>query len=195
MLSDGRNPEWAYQSHDRLRLEITQTTRALAEARAGLAKARVAAEAARKAFALISASPVVAPPGSLVWSTMVGAGAAVNVGTPVAEWIDCSVMLVDVPAYDAEIGLLHPGMAADVLIEGEQELRHGTVRLTRGAASTLDATDLAAIAKGRDPGLGQVIVSLKPSPKDVDNCAIGAAAWVDFPQINVIDLLRARLRL
>ncbi len=195
LLNDGRNPEWAYQSHDRLRLEVTQTTRALAAAKAGLAKARVSAEAARKAFALISASPVVAPPRSLVWSTMAGTGAAVNIGTPVAEWIDCSVMLVDVPAYDAEIGLLHPEMAADVLIEGEQELRHGTVLLIRGAASTLGATDLAATAKGRDPGLGQVIVNLKPTPKDVEKCAIGAAAWVGFPQINLIDLLRARLRL
>ena len=195
LLSDGRNPEWAYQSDDRLRLEVTQTARALAEAKAGLAKARVSAEAAREAFALISASPVVAPPGSLVWSTIAGTGAAVNIGTPVARWIDCSVMLVDVPAYDAEIGLLHPGMAADVLIEGEQALRHGTVLLTRGGASTLGATDLAATAKGRKPGLGQVIVSLKPTAKDVQKCAVGAAAWVDFPEITVIDLLRARLRL
>ncbi len=195
LLTDGRNPEWAYQSHDRLRLEAAQAARELAGAEAELAKARISERAARGAFALISSSPIVAPPGSLVWSTIAGAGAAVDVGTPVAEWIDCSVMLVDVPAHDVEIGLLQPGMPANVLIEGETKLRNGTVLLTRGAASILDDTDLAATAKGRAPGLGQVIVRLEPTPKDVETCAIGAAAWVDFPQIDLIDLLRARLRL
>ncbi|HSA79240.1 MAG TPA: hypothetical protein VLE23_00375 [Geminicoccaceae bacterium] len=195
LVTDGRNPEWAYQSRDQLRLEIAQTTRALADAEAELAKARISADAAREAFELISVSPVVAPPGSLVWSTIAGAGAAVDMGTPVAEWIDCRVMLVDVPAYDVEIGLLHPGMPADVVIEGETTLRQGTVLLTRGAASTLGDADLAATAKGRDAGLGQVIVSLEPTPEDVESCAIGTAAWVDFPEVDLIDLLRARLRL
>ena len=64
-----------------------------------------------------------------------------------------------------------------------------------GALSGVRADDLAAIAKGRHPGLGQVIVRVAPTPQDVETCAIGAAAWVDFPQINAIDLLRARLRL
>ena len=196
LLGDGRNPEWAYQSPRSAapRGHADDPGPGRRQGRAGqgadLGRGRPA-----EALALISASPVVAPPGSLVWSTIAGTGAAVNIGTPVAQWIDCSVMLVDVPAYDAEIGLLHPGMAADVVIEGEQAQRHGTVLLTRGGASTLGATDLAAIAKGRDPGLGQVIVSLKLSAKDVQKCAIGAAAWVDFPEIDVIDLLRARLRL
>jgi CRP-like cAMP-binding protein len=195
LLSDGRNRNGPIRATIGCASRSRRRNVRWPRPRPGLVKARVSAETARKAFALIRASPVVAPPGSLVWSTIAGTGAAVNIGTPVAQWIDCSVMLVDVPAYDAEIGLLHPGMAADVVIEGEQALRHGTVLLTRGGASTLGDTDLAATAKGRKPGLGQVIVSLKPSPKDVDKCPIGAAAWVDFPQIDVIDLLRARLRL
>jgi hypothetical protein len=52
-----------------------------------------------------------------------------------------------------------------------------------------------ATAKGRDAGLGQVIVSLQPTPEDVRKCAIGSAAWADFPDIDLIDILRARLRL
>jgi hypothetical protein len=33
------------------------------------------------------------------------------------------------------------------------------------------------------------------TPEDAENCPIGAAAWVDFPEIDCIDELRARLRL
>jgi hypothetical protein len=40
-----------------------------------------------------------------------------------------------------------------------------------------------------------VIVSLQPTPEDVRKCAIGSAAWADFPDIDLIDILRARLRL
>jgi biotin carboxyl carrier protein len=195
LVADGRNPEWAFQSEDRVLLELAQATRALADAQAVLAEARIAAAAARQAFELISASPIVAPLGSLVWSVLAGAGAAVNVGTPVAEWIDCDVMLVDVPAADVEVGLLRNGMPADVVLEGEREVRKGSVLLTRGAASILGSADLAAVAKGHGDGGGQVIVRLEPTPEDVENCPIGVAAWVDFPEVDFIDELRARLRL
>ena len=176
-------------------LELAQATRALADAQAVLAEARIAAAATREAFELISASPIVAPPGSLVWSVLAGAGAAVDVGTPVAEWIDCDVILVDVPASDVEVGLLRKGMPADVVLEGETQVRKGSVLLTRGAASILGSADLAAVAKGHGDGLGQVILRLEPTAEDAENCPIGVAAWVDFPEIDFIDELRARLRL
>lgn len=195
LLADGRDPGWAHQSHDRLRLEISEAARALAEAQAEAIEARADVEAARQAFALMSTSPIEAPPGSLVWSTTAGAGAAVEAGTPVAKWIDCRLMLVDVPAHDTVVGLLAPGRPADVLIEGRSELRQGRVLLTRGAASTLGEADLAATAKGRSAGTGQVLVELERAPEDVERCAIGIAAWVDFPDLGLFDLLRARLRL
>jgi multidrug resistance efflux pump len=195
LQSDGRNPEWAFQSEDRVLLEIAQATRALADAEADLAEARVAAAAARQAFELISASPITAPPGSLVWSVLAGAGAAVDAGAPVAEWIDCDVILVDVPVSDVEVGLLRKGMSADVVLEGETQVRKGTVLLTRGAASVLGRADLAALAKGRGDGRGQAILSLEPTPAYAKDCPIGVAAWVDFPAIDVIDELRTRLRL
>ena len=156
---------------------------------------RLAAAAARQAFELISESPILAPPGSLVWSVLAGAGAAVEVGTPVAEWIDCDVILVDVPVSDVEVALLRKGMPADVVLEGETEVRKGTVVLTRGAASILGSADLAALAKGGGAGRGQAILSLEHAAQDAEDCPIGVAAWVDFPEITVIDELRARLRL
>lgn len=195
LASDGRNPEWAFQSEDWVVLELAQAARALADARAALAEARIAAATAREAFELISASPIVAPPGSLVWSVLAGAGTAVEAGTPVAEWIDCDVILVDVPASDVEVGLLRHGMLADVVLEGETQVRQGNVLLTRGAASILGNGDLAAVAKGHGDGLGQVILRLEDIPEDAKHCPIGVAAWVDFPEIDWIDEVRARLRL
>jgi hypothetical protein len=77
------------------------------------------------------------------------------------------------------------------VLESETQVRKGSVLLTRGAASILGIADLAAIAKGHGAGLGQAILSLEPTPEDVQECPIGIAAWVDFPEIDVIDLLRA----
>ena len=112
-----------------------------------------------------------------------------------AEWIDCDVILVDVPVSDLEVGLLRKGMVADVVLEGEAQVRRGSVLLTRGAASVLGSADLAAVAKGHGDGVGQVIVSLEPTPEDTADCPIGVAAWVDFPVVDCVDELRGRLRL
>ena len=81
------------------------------------------------------------------------------------------------------------------MLEGERATRHGTVLLLRGAAATIGSVDIAAVAKGRRPGIGQALVQLRPEPADVEACPIGHAAYVDFPEVGLIDLIRARLRL
>lgn len=192
---DQGNPDWAFDSNDQLQLEIARITSALADAKAVLAKARVAAVAARDVYQRGSASAVVAPPGSVIWSVVAGEGATMEIGTPVIEWIDCDVILVDVPVNDVEIGLLHAGMPADIVIEGESETRKATILQSRGAAAALGGDDLAALAKGRKAGIGQVILRFESRPGDRQRCPVGQAAWVDFPEIDVIDLMRARLRL
>ena len=118
-----------------------------------------------------------------------------NIGSPIAEWLDCSVMLVDVPVSDIEVALLRPEMAAEVVLEGEQQPRQATILLTRGSAGTLGSDDLAALAKGRSAAKGQVLLRLEPTPEDIATCPIGLSAFVDFPEIDVTDMLRARLRL
>jgi len=40
-----------------------------------------------------------------------------------------------------------------------------------------------------------VLVKLEPSAADIEACPLGAAAYVDFPAIGILDVLRARLRL
>ena len=103
-------------------------------------------------------------------------------------------MLVDVPVSDVELALLQTDAPAKIVIEGDRQVRLGKVYLTRGAAATVGADDLAALAKGRHSGVGQVLVRFDPSPDDIEACPIGAAAYVDFPDIGMIDILRARLR-
>jgi hypothetical protein len=66
-------------------------------------------------------------------------GGVVQPGTLVASWINCGIMLVDVPMPDVELALLRTGAVANVVIERERQLRHGVVLLTRGAAATIGA--------------------------------------------------------
>jgi multidrug resistance efflux pump len=193
MTADGTDPDWDDRSRDELRRDIARGVAELAEAEATLANARHVAATDASALERTSAGAVTAPPGSLIWSVLVGAGTAVNIGSPIAEWLDCSVMLVDVPASDIEVALLRPGMEAEVVLEGEHQPRQGTILLSRGSAGTLD--DLAALAKGRSAGRGQVLLRLEPTPEDIATCPIGLSAFVEFPQIDPIDMLRARLRL
>ena len=195
VLADGADPDWAYRTAEALEVELVKTKGDLAAAEAELAEARVVAEAENELFEILNEGKVAAPPGSVIWSMIVGAGAAVDIGSPVAQWLDCGELLVDVPLSDVEVALLRTGTAADVVLEGETATRRGTVFLTRGAAATLGPTDLAAIAKGRGPGVGQALLTLERRPEDAAACPVGRAAFVDFPSLGLIDILRARLRL
>ena len=67
--------------------------------------------------------------------------------------------------------------------------------MTRGSSATLGRVDLAAIAKGREPGVAQVLLSLKAEASEFELCPVGRAAYVEFPGVGMIDVLRARLRL
>ena len=167
-----------------------------------LADAEVEAKSAEKILASVKSAyeaakfqPVKAPPDAYVWNLIAAHGDFVRAGSPVASWVDCSFMLVDVPVSDVELALLRTDAPARIVIEGDSKVRHGKVYLTRGAAATIGEDDLAALAKGRHPGIGQVLVQFEPSAADIWECPIGAAAYVDFPDIGIIDMLRARLRL
>lgn len=195
LLADGSDPDWADRGMDAVRLELGRAEAEVRAAEAALGKARADVVAERARVQRDSAAAVQAPPGSVIWSMIVGAGATVDIGSPVAQWIDCSRLLIDVPAADVEIALLRKGMPAEVVLEGESRTRQAEVVLTRGAASTLGPVDLAAIAKGRRPGIGQVLLALPATAGDVEACPVGTAAYVDFPDVGLIDVLRGRLRL
>ena len=195
LLDDGTDAAVAARSLEEARLALNQAKLDFALAQVDVDLARKILGAAQSGYDKARSASVAAPPGALVWSEIIAPGSAVQPGSPVASWIDCGVLMVDAPISDVELALLPKGARADVVLEGETKVRHGTVILTRGAAATVGRADLAAIAKGREAGVGQALIKLDASPADIAACPIGQAAYVDFPDIGLIDVLRARLRL
>src|ERR1700730_3953012 len=190
LLEDGTDAAVASRALDDARLALNQAKLdfALAEVDVGLARQMLAA--AQQAYDKARRAPVAAPPGALVWSLATAPGTAVQPGSAVASWVDCAVMMVDAPVSDVELALLPKGTQADVIFDGASQVRHGTVLLTPGGAATVGAADLAALAKGRHPGIGQALIRLGPSPADLECCPIGEAAHVDFPGVGVVAVLR-----
>ena len=195
ITADGEDPAWVRGWRLELKIEKKKTRLELRQAQAELTLATTALAAALQDFQQASQGAVGAPPGSVIWSERVAPGATVRAGDPVAEWLDCSVLMVDVPVADAEVPLIRPGMPAEVVLEGEPVTRTASVLLTRGSASTLGRDDLAALAKGRRGGVAQVLLELPHQPGEFQDCPVGRAAYVDFPDIGLIDVVRARLRL
>ena len=188
LLEDGTDGNTAFQNLSDARLRLVQAQETLKQLRSEQ-------DAAEGILAKTRSLEIIAPPGAMVWSLIASPGAPVQPGSPIATWVDCTIMLVDTPISDVEAALLDKGSLAHVVLEGERTVRNGTVLLTRGSAGTLGSHDLAAIAKGRRPGVAQALVKLEPTADDIKECAIGHAAYVDFPDIGIFDLLRARLRL
>ena len=195
LLDDGTDAAVAARGLEEARLALNQAKLDLGLAELDVEVARKILVAAQQAYDKALSAPVTAPPGALVWSLVTAPGAAVQPGASVATWVDCGVMMIDAPVSDVELALLPKGAKAAVVLEGETQVRHGTVLLTRGAAATIGQTDLAALAKGRQSGVGQALIKLDPLPADIETCPIGHAAYVDFPGIGLIDVVRARLRL
>jgi multidrug resistance efflux pump len=195
LASDRSEPNWTRADRTELKLEVDRSRLQLHEAENRKEQARRYLEDVRQAFEQQGSAFVTAPEGAVLWSISAGAGAAVESGTPVFTWIDCGDLLVDVPISDAEVALIRHGMKAEVILEGERMPRIGTVFLTRGSASTIGGTDIAAIAKGRERGVAQALLRLETQPEDREDCRVGRAAYVWFPELGFFDILRARLRL
>jgi hypothetical protein len=195
LLDDGTDGAIAARSLEEARLALSQTESDILVAKVDVDSARSLLAAAKAVYKRMRRSNVPARPGALVWSLISAPGAEVQPGMPIASWIDCSILLIDVPVSDVELALLPKDAPANVILEGERRVRHGKVLLTRGAAATIGPDDLAAIAKGRQPGVGQVLVQIEATPADIEACPVGNAAHVDFPDVGLIDVLRARLRL
>lgn len=194
-LDEGDDPDWARDSRIELKVERKQARLQLRDAMAALDHATAELKSAEADHARLSTAIIEAPVGSVIWSEHVANGMAVLQGAPVAEWLDCEELLVDVPISDVEVSLIQPGQAAAVILEGESTSRPAEVLLTRGSAGTLGHGELAALAKGRREGTAQVLLRLPHRPGEFPGCPVGQAAFVDFPQVGLIDIVLARLRL
>jgi multidrug resistance efflux pump len=195
LLEDGTDGNSVFQNLSDARLRLVQAEGELARLRAEETATRGVLLATTDSYEKSRSLDVRVKPGAMVWSLLAGPGDPLQPGTPIASWVDCELLLVDVPISDIESSLLKIGAVADVVFEGEHKTRHGRVILTRGSSGILGSHDLAALAKGRRPGIGQAIVKLDADADDLRDCPIGHAAHVDFPSIGVFNLLRARLRL
>ena len=192
---DGQEPLWVRGLSIELELEIKKARLSLRDEEAGLMRNRTHLAAAQLDFQRRSEASIKAPPGSIIWSDPTAPGEIVKSGQRVAIWIDCSILMIDVPVADAEAALIRPGHKADVVLEGETKVRSATVLFVRGSASTLGLDDLAALAKGRGEGVAQVLLEFSEDSRDFEDCPLGRAAFVDFLDIGLIDVIRARLRL
>jgi hypothetical protein len=132
ITADGEDPAWVLEDRLELKLAKTEARVELRQAQSELALALQALETAKREFEGLRRAVVEAPPGSVLWSRSVASGATVRAGDAVAEWLDCSDLMVDVPVSDAEVPLIRPGMRAEVILEGESRTREGQALLTRG---------------------------------------------------------------
>jgi len=193
--SDGSGPNWAYEEQRQSKTEIKRTQRLLQEAQSAEQTAERLSDAAEETFRLQSRAAVIVPSGARIQSVLVGAGAAVQAGEPLAKWIDCDKLYVDAPVSDAALPLIPIGSEAELIIEGESEWREARVVVVRGAAATIGLADLAAVAKGRRQGEGQVLLELEKGQKDFGYCPVGRAAYVHFPTAGIVAVVLARLGL
>jgi multidrug resistance efflux pump len=193
--ADGSSPNWAYGDWQESKTEVKNARLRLDQARSTEAAALRALDAARAAFGLKQKAPVLAPPGSTIRSVIIGKGATVGVGDPVARWIDCSDLFVDAPVSDAALPLIALGSKAETILEGEGTWREAHVVGLRGAAETIGTADIAAVAKGRGQGDAQVLLKLDADPAQFTSCPVGHAAYVHFPGAGLLAVLLARLGL
>jgi multidrug resistance efflux pump len=192
---DGSSLNWAYGDWQDSKTEVKNARFRLDEARAAEAQAARLLEASREAFRLKQQAPVQAPAGSIIRSIVIGNGATVGVGDPVAKWIDCNDLFIDAPVSDAALPLIAVGSRAEAILEGEGTWRQAKVVGVRGAAETIGPADLAAIAKGRDKGDAQVLLKLDVDARAFGACPVGRAAYVHFPGAGLAAVLLARLGL
>ncbi|MEM6461523.1 MAG: HlyD family efflux transporter periplasmic adaptor subunit [Pseudomonadota bacterium] len=191
---DGSDPNWSQQTDFALERQLLEARARKRDAEQEARELNVLLTTAKQEFERLSKAEIVVPAGAVIESVQVTAGETVSAGDVLLRWVDCAVLLVDVPVSDAELPLIRPGMRAEVVMEGESDERDATVMLTRGAAATLGRDDLASIAKGRQDGVAQVIVRLDAENREGE-CPVGRAAYVGFPDVGFLDVISARLRL
>ena len=195
IAANGDDPDWVRGSRMELKILKKQARLALRKAQAEYQEAETRAADRKRDFDRLSRAEITVPAGSVIWSQHAAPGSAVVVGSPIAEWLDCSRLMIDVPVSDAEVSLIKPEMKAEVILEGDTTARRASVLMTRGSAATLSRRDLAAVAKGRGGGKAQVLLEFSHEAAGFKSCPVGRAAFVDFPGIGLIDVIRARLRL
>ena len=185
LQQDGKEPEWSWRSIDEIDLEAARANRAVSDAQEDLNTARSLLAEERKNLSDISTASIRVPPSRTIWSSRISNNSAVKQGDRLFSWIDCSVLLVDVPVTETLAALLQEGMRATVLLDGDPNSYQATVLQTRGASSRIGRSELASISRGHKSWTAQALVSIEGG-QSVSNCPIGRRAFVTFPDIRLI---------
>lgn len=191
LQEDGKEPEWSWRSLDELRLEMHRTERAARETAEEVATLQATLDNERSNLAAATDATFKVPAGMTIWSTAASNGISVTRGQRLFTWIDCSRLLVDVPVIDTVAVLVEHGSPAEVLLEGEDKVHPAVVVMSRGSSSRLGKAELASITEWRKSA-AQVIVEVQ-NPGSIAGCPIGRRAFVRFPDLTMMKLLRAFL--
>jgi len=189
LQADGKEPEWSWRSLDEIRLEAAKTSRSVREAEEEVKTTKRILADEQKNLAAASSAVFKLPDDMTIWSMSATNGISVNRGERLFTWIDCSKVLVDVPVSETLGVLVNEGERAEVTFEGEQKPRAAEVLLSRGSSSRLTRAELVSVSKARKT-LAQVIVALR---EPVAGCPIGRRAFVTFPDIGLLQVVRAYL--
>jgi CRP/FNR family cyclic AMP-dependent transcriptional regulator len=192
LQADAKEPEWSWRSLDEINLEAARANRALSDAQEELGTARAILADERRNLEALSTATIRIPPFMTLWSAPVSDGATVRQGEKLFSWIDCKVLLVDVPVTETLAALLQEGMKATVLLEGDSRSHAATVLLTRGASSRIGGDDLASLSRGHKSGSAQALVQITDTA-GLPECPIGRRAFVGFPEIRLVQYLSAYL--
>ena len=188
-------PDWVLESLVELELAQASAARDLHHAEIALASAEAALNAATADFLRVDAAVVTAPSGSILWKRTLPSGSFVLMGGRIAEWVDCTKLLVAVPVFDVELALLKPGDQARVKVDGEPAWIEGKVLSTRDTSSAFGPEDLVSVPVSAKAGWGEAVVDISAARESFPACPIGRSAFVDFPQAGWPDLLQTWLRL
>lgn len=191
LQEDGKEPEWSWRSIDEIRLEAARTIRAVRDAQQDLKTTKDNLAKEQRNLAVASEASVTLPAGATVWSAAATAGAFAERGERLFTWIDCSQMLVDVPATETTAVLVKEGASARVTLEGEDEPRHGIVVMSRAASSRLTKEELISVREWRETA-AQILVRLDDA-RSLKDCPIGRRAFVRFPDLTILRFVRAYL--
>jgi len=192
LQADAKEPEWSWRSLDEIDLEAARAHRALSDAQEELSTARAILADERRNLEALSTATIRIPPFMTLWSAPVSDGATVRQGEKMFSWIDCKVLLVDVPVTETLAALLQEGMKATVLLEGDSRSHAGTVLLTRGASSRIGGDDLASLSRGHKSWSAQALVQISDTA-GLPECPIGRRAFVAFPEIRLVQYLSGYL--
>lgn len=192
LQADGKEPEWSWRSLDEINLEVARANRALSDAQEELNTARTILADERRNLEALSIATIHIPPFMTLWSEPVSDGATVRQGEKLFSWIDCKVLLVDVPVTETLAALLQEGMKATVLLEGDSRNHAARVVLSRGASSRIGGDDLASLSRGHKSWSAQALVQISDT-SGIAECPIGRRAFVGFPEIRLGQYLSAYL--